>query len=88
MEWIQMLIFTKPFWDNPDAYQSLLDGRNGRKRHRSSIGKHEAKGVQMTEPVSALTIESDFNLVRFAPDLNLGCILPLNSRPQLTCDAH
>ncbi len=27
MEWIQLLIFTKPFWDNPDAYQSLLDGR-------------------------------------------------------------
>ena len=27
MEWIQLLIFTKPFWDNADAYQSLLDGR-------------------------------------------------------------
>lgn len=27
MEWIQLLIFTKPFWDNDDAYQSLLDGR-------------------------------------------------------------
>lgn len=27
MEWIQLLIFTKPFWDNNDAYQSLLDGR-------------------------------------------------------------
>ena len=29
MEWIQLLIFTKPFWDNDEAYQSLLDGRNG-----------------------------------------------------------
>lgn len=27
MEWIQLLIFTKPFWDNDDAHQSLLDGR-------------------------------------------------------------
>lgn len=29
MEWIQLLIFTKPFWDNDDAYQSLLEGRQG-----------------------------------------------------------
>ncbi len=28
MEWIQLLIFTKPFWDNDECYQSLLDGRN------------------------------------------------------------
>ena len=27
MEYIQLLIFTKPFWDNDDAYQSVLDGR-------------------------------------------------------------
>jgi pimeloyl-ACP methyl ester carboxylesterase len=27
MEWVQLLIFTKPFWDNDDAHQSLLDGR-------------------------------------------------------------
>lgn len=27
MEWIQLLIFTKPFWDNDDAHQGLLDGR-------------------------------------------------------------
>ncbi len=27
MEWVQVLIFTKPFWDNDDAYQSLVDGR-------------------------------------------------------------
>lgn len=27
MEWVQLLIFTKPFWDNDDAYQSILDGR-------------------------------------------------------------
>lgn len=27
LEWIQLLIFTKPFWDNDDAYQSLVDGR-------------------------------------------------------------
>ena len=27
MNYIQLLIFTKPFWDNDEAYQSLLDGR-------------------------------------------------------------
>ena len=27
MEYIQLLIFTKPFWDNADAHQSLIDGR-------------------------------------------------------------
>ncbi len=27
MEWIQLLIFTKPHWDNDPAYQDLLDGR-------------------------------------------------------------
>ncbi|MEM7394429.1 MAG: alpha/beta hydrolase [Verrucomicrobiota bacterium] len=27
MEWVQLLIFTKPFWDNDDAYQSIIDGR-------------------------------------------------------------
>jgi pimeloyl-ACP methyl ester carboxylesterase len=27
MEYIQLLIFTKPFWDNDEAYQSILDGR-------------------------------------------------------------
>ena len=28
MEWIQLLIFTKPFWDNDDAHDSLLEGRS------------------------------------------------------------
>ncbi|MGB3120132.1 MAG: alpha/beta fold hydrolase [Verrucomicrobiales bacterium] len=27
MEWIQLLIFTKPFWDNDEAYAGLVDGR-------------------------------------------------------------
>ncbi|MEM9280299.1 MAG: alpha/beta hydrolase [Verrucomicrobiota bacterium] len=27
MEWIQLLIFTKPFWDNDQAFESLLEGR-------------------------------------------------------------
>jgi pimeloyl-ACP methyl ester carboxylesterase len=27
MEWIQLLIFTKPFWDNDDAFASLVEGR-------------------------------------------------------------
>lgn len=27
LEWIQLLIFTKPFWDNDEAYQGLLQGR-------------------------------------------------------------
>jgi pimeloyl-ACP methyl ester carboxylesterase len=29
MEWIQLLIFTKPFWDNADGYAGLLEGRAG-----------------------------------------------------------
>lgn len=29
MEWIQLLIFTKPFWDNPDGHAGLLEGRAG-----------------------------------------------------------
>lgn len=28
MEWVQTLIFTKPFWDNDEAHQGLLDGLN------------------------------------------------------------
>lgn len=27
MEWVQLLIFTKPFWDNAEAYPTLLEGR-------------------------------------------------------------
>ncbi len=27
MEWIQLLIFTKPFWDNDEAHESLVQGR-------------------------------------------------------------
>ncbi|MCB1235178.1 MAG: alpha/beta hydrolase [Verrucomicrobiae bacterium] len=27
LEWIQLLIFTKPFWDNDEAYQGLVQGR-------------------------------------------------------------
>ena len=27
LEWIQLLIFTKPHWDNDDAYQGMLDAR-------------------------------------------------------------
>jgi len=27
MEWIQLLIFTKPFWDNDEAYGNLVTGR-------------------------------------------------------------
>ena len=29
MEWIQMLIFTKPHWDNDEAYQGMIEGREG-----------------------------------------------------------
>ena len=28
MEWVQTLIFTKPFWDNDDAFQGMKDGLN------------------------------------------------------------
>jgi len=27
LEWIQLLIFTKPFWDNDEAYQDMVTGR-------------------------------------------------------------
>lgn len=27
LEWIQLLIFTKPFWDNDEAYDDMLKGR-------------------------------------------------------------
>jgi len=27
LEWIQLLIFTKPFWDNDEAYKGLVSGR-------------------------------------------------------------
>ncbi|MEM0897411.1 MAG: alpha/beta hydrolase [Verrucomicrobiota bacterium] len=27
MEWIQLLIFTKPFWDNDEAYEGMVTGR-------------------------------------------------------------
>jgi pimeloyl-ACP methyl ester carboxylesterase len=27
LEWIQLLIFTKPFWDNDEAHDSLVQGR-------------------------------------------------------------
>lgn len=29
LEWIQLLIFTKPFWDTDEAYEGLLAGRQG-----------------------------------------------------------
>lgn len=28
LEWIQLLIFTKPFWDNDEAYEGLVSGRD------------------------------------------------------------
>jgi pimeloyl-ACP methyl ester carboxylesterase len=28
LEWIQLLIFTKPFWDNDDAYAGMVSGRS------------------------------------------------------------
>jgi pimeloyl-ACP methyl ester carboxylesterase len=44
MEWIQLLIFTKPFWDNDDAYQSLLDGRAGADTDSNPQPLHGLKG--------------------------------------------
>lgn len=29
LEWIQLLIFTKPFWDNDDCHAGMLEGRDG-----------------------------------------------------------
>ena len=28
LEWIQLLIFTKPFWDNDEAYEGMVSGRD------------------------------------------------------------
>jgi len=28
MEWVQLLIFTKPFWDDDEAYEGLVSGRD------------------------------------------------------------
>ena len=28
MKFVQLLIFTKPFWDNDDCYQGIIDGQN------------------------------------------------------------
>jgi pimeloyl-ACP methyl ester carboxylesterase len=42
MEWIQLLIFTKPFWDNDECYQGLLDGRA------------DATGNENPQPLEAL----------------------------------
>ena len=28
MKFVQSLIFTKPFWDNDDCYQGIIDGQN------------------------------------------------------------
>lgn len=44
MEWIQLLIFTKPFWDNDEAYQSLLEGRAGADVDPNPQPLHALKG--------------------------------------------
>lgn len=44
MEWIQLLIFTKPFWDNDDAWQSLIDGRAAAGEDPSPQPLHGLKG--------------------------------------------
>ncbi|MBN77700.1 MAG: alpha/beta hydrolase, partial [Verrucomicrobiaceae bacterium] len=31
MKFVQLLIFTKPFWDNDDCYQGIVDGQNDAK---------------------------------------------------------
>jgi pimeloyl-ACP methyl ester carboxylesterase len=44
MEWIQLLIFAKPFWDNDEAYQSLLDGRAAADEDPNPQPLHGVKG--------------------------------------------
>lgn len=46
MEWVQLLIFTKPFWDHDDAHQSLIDGRG------------DAATGESVQPVHALEAQS------------------------------
>ncbi|NCF88526.1 MAG: alpha/beta fold hydrolase [Verrucomicrobiaceae bacterium] len=51
MEYIQLLIFTKPFWDNDAAYQSVLDGRGDAANGESPQPLHamEAQAAACTE---------------------------------------
>ena len=44
MEWIQLLIFTKPFWDSDDAYNGLLEGRMGADNDSNPQPLHGLKG--------------------------------------------
>jgi len=51
MEYIQLLIFTKPFWDNDEAYQSVLDGRGDAANGEAPQPLHamEAQAAACTE---------------------------------------
>jgi len=44
MKWVQTLIFTKPFWDNDDAHQGLLDGLNDAATNSSPQPVHGLEG--------------------------------------------
>ena len=44
MEWVQTLIFTKPFWDNDDCHQGLLDGLNDAATNPSPQPVHGLEG--------------------------------------------
>lgn len=44
MEWVQMLIFTKPFWDNDEAFQGLQDGRKDAANNSAPQPLHGLEG--------------------------------------------
>lgn len=44
MKWVQTLIFTKPFWDNDEAHQGLLDGLNDAATNSSPQPVHGLEG--------------------------------------------
>ena len=44
LEWIQLLIFTKPFWDNDEAYEGLVSGRDDFDANPTPQPLHGLKG--------------------------------------------
>lgn len=44
LEWIQLLIFTKPFWDNDDAYNDMVAGRGDFRNNPTPQPLHGLEG--------------------------------------------
>ena len=53
MKYVQLLIFTKPFWDNDETYQGIVDGQND-----ARLGE-APQSVHSMEAQAAACIEHD-----------------------------